>query len=122
MEKQTLAMLGRWRPVRSVVVAILLAGLLGIVPYLAQPQYQTEVATALEQILQPICLAGVVSSIKNRAGVYGGRSVEPMNLPAGHFVLDHGYGAHPPDEYYVIESRNPKVHGRCCALVRRVSV
>jgi antitoxin Phd_YefM of type II toxin-antitoxin system len=45
----------------------------------------------------------------------------PINLPAGHFVLDHGYGAHPPDEYYVIESRNPKVHGRCCALVRRVS-
>jgi hypothetical protein len=45
MEKQTLAMPGRSRPVRSVVVAILLAGLLGIVPYLAQPQYQTEVAT-----------------------------------------------------------------------------
>jgi hypothetical protein len=76
----------------------------------------------LSEILQPICLAGVVSSIKNRAGVYGGRSVEPINLPAGHFVLDHGYGAHPPDEYYAIESRNPKVHGRCCALVRRVSV
>jgi len=90
--------------------------------YFAQPQYQTEVATAPEQTLQPISLADVVSSIKNRAGVYGGRSVEPINLPAGHVVLDYGYGAHPPDEYYVIESRNPKAHGRCCALVRRVSV
>jgi len=90
--------------------------------YFAQPQSQTEMATALEQTLQPISLAGVVSSVKNRAGIYGGRSVEPINLPAGHFVLDYGYGAHPPDEYYVIESRNPKARGRCCALVRRVSV
>jgi hypothetical protein len=57
------------------------------------------VATALEQILQAICLAGVVSSIKNRAGVYGGRSVEPINLPTGHFVLNDGYGVHPLDEY-----------------------
>jgi len=35
----------------------------------------------------------------------------PLNLPAGHFGLGHGTGAHAPDEYYVIESSNPKVHG-----------
>jgi len=35
----------------------------------------------------------------------------PLNLPAGHFGLGHGSGAHAPDEYYLIESSNPKVQG-----------
>jgi acetylornithine deacetylase/succinyl-diaminopimelate desuccinylase-like protein len=35
----------------------------------------------------------------------------PLSLPAGHFGLGHGSGAHAPDEYYVIESTNPKVQG-----------
>jgi len=36
---------------------------------------------------------------------------EPLNLPAGHFGLGHGNGAHAPDEYYLIESNNLKVQG-----------
>jgi acetylornithine deacetylase/succinyl-diaminopimelate desuccinylase-like protein len=36
---------------------------------------------------------------------------EPLNLAAGHFGLGHGNGAHAPDEYYVIESKNPKLQG-----------
>ena len=36
---------------------------------------------------------------------------DPVRLPAGHFGLGHGNGAHAPDEYYVIESTNPKVQG-----------
>jgi len=36
---------------------------------------------------------------------------EPLKLPAGHFGLGHGGGAHAPDEFYVIESSNPKVEG-----------
>ena len=36
---------------------------------------------------------------------------EPLRLAAGHFGLGHGGGAHAPDEYYVIESANPKVKG-----------
>ena len=36
---------------------------------------------------------------------------EPLRLSAGHFGLGHGSGAHAPDEYYVIESKNPKVQG-----------
>ncbi|MBA2622449.1 MAG: M20/M25/M40 family metallo-hydrolase [Chthoniobacterales bacterium] len=36
---------------------------------------------------------------------------EPLKLPAGHFGLGHGGGAHAPDEFYVIESSNPKVQG-----------
>jgi len=36
---------------------------------------------------------------------------EPLHLAAGHFGLGHGNGAHAPDEYYVIESKNPRVQG-----------
>ena len=35
----------------------------------------------------------------------------PLKLASGHFGLGHGSGAHAPDEYYVIESTNPKVSG-----------
>ncbi len=35
----------------------------------------------------------------------------PLRLPAGHFGLGHGSGAHAPDEYFVIESSNPKTMG-----------
>jgi len=35
----------------------------------------------------------------------------PLNLPSGHFGLGHGSGAHAPDEYYLIESTNPKLRG-----------
>ena len=35
----------------------------------------------------------------------------PLKLPAGHFGLCHGSGAHAPDEYYVIEPSDPKLFG-----------
>jgi len=35
----------------------------------------------------------------------------PLHLPAGHFGLGHGSGAHAPDEYYVIDSANPNIQG-----------
>jgi acetylornithine deacetylase/succinyl-diaminopimelate desuccinylase-like protein len=36
---------------------------------------------------------------------------DPLHLAAGHFGLGHGSGAHAPDEYFVIESKNPKLQG-----------
>ena len=47
------------------------------------------------------------------AGSYPGYvfTGEPLKLPAAHFGLGHGSGAHAPDEYFVIESSNPKVAG-----------
>ncbi len=36
---------------------------------------------------------------------------KPLNLASGHFGLGHGSGAHAPDEYFVIESTNPKIEG-----------
>ena len=35
----------------------------------------------------------------------------PLRLPAGIFGLGHGGGAHAPNEYWIVESANPKVAG-----------
>jgi acetylornithine deacetylase/succinyl-diaminopimelate desuccinylase-like protein len=58
--------------------------------------------TGLDPILWP-----------RNAGSYPGYvfTDDPLKLPAGHFGLGHGSGAHAPDEYFVIESSNPKVMG-----------
>ena len=32
-----------------------------------------------------------------------------MSIPAAHFGIGHGSGAHAPNEYYLIDSTNPKV-------------
>ena len=47
------------------------------------------------------------------AGSYPGYvfTNEPLKLPAGHFGLGHGSGAHAPDEYFVIESTNKNFAG-----------
>jgi acetylornithine deacetylase/succinyl-diaminopimelate desuccinylase-like protein len=49
----------------------------------------------------------------SNAGSYPGYvfTGEPLKLAAGHFGLGHGSGAHAPDEYYIIESTNPKIQG-----------
>jgi acetylornithine deacetylase/succinyl-diaminopimelate desuccinylase-like protein len=44
----------------------------------------------------------------------------PVGLPAGHFGTGHGSRAHAPDEYYVIESSNPAVHGMAEATLSYV--
>ena len=35
----------------------------------------------------------------------------PLSLPAGHFGMGHGTGAHAPNEYYLVDSTNPEVAG-----------
>jgi len=45
---------------------------------------------------------------------------EPLKMPASHFWLGHGNGAHAPDEYYLIESSNPKVRGMDDAALSHV--
>jgi acetylornithine deacetylase/succinyl-diaminopimelate desuccinylase-like protein len=44
----------------------------------------------------------------------------PVSLPAGHFGLGHGNGAHAPNEYYLIESSNPAVRGMAGATLSYV--
>ena len=45
---------------------------------------------------------------------------EPLNLPAGHFGLGHGNGAHAPTEYYAIESADPRIQGMDGAVLSQV--
>jgi len=67
---------------------------------------KTELAVYRQFGLDPIVLP-------RNAGSWPGYvfTGEPMRLPAGHFGVGHGSGAHAPDEYYVIESSNPKIQG-----------
>lgn len=69
---------------------------------LIQAQISTLRAMGVDPLLWP-----------RNAGSYPGYifTGEPLNLAAGHFGLGHGSGAHGPDEYYLIESTNPKVQG-----------
>ncbi len=58
--------------------------------------------------------AGAAQSLFPRnAGSWPGSvfTQPPVSLPAGQFGLGHGSGAHAPNEYFVIESSNPKVQG-----------
>lgn len=57
---------------------------------------------------------GVKATLNPRlAGSWPGATftAPPVSIPAGHFGIGHGSGAHAPDEYYVVESTNPKVAG-----------
>ncbi len=57
---------------------------------------------------------GVPATLNPRlAGSWPGSAFTqpPVSLPAGQFGLGHGSGAHAPNEYFVIESSNPKVQG-----------
>jgi acetylornithine deacetylase/succinyl-diaminopimelate desuccinylase-like protein len=57
---------------------------------------------------------GIEVSLNPRsAGSWPGSvfTAPPVSLPAAHFGLGHGSGAHAPDEYYVIDSSNPRVMG-----------
>jgi acetylornithine deacetylase/succinyl-diaminopimelate desuccinylase-like protein len=67
---------------------------------------QTQVAVLKRAGIDPVMWP-------RNAGSYPGYvfTGEPLKLASGHFGLGHGSGAHAPDEYYVIESSNPKVEG-----------
>ena len=67
---------------------------------------QSQIAVYKQSGIDPILLP-------RKAGSWPGYvfTGDPLRLPAGHFGLGHGNGAHAPDEYYVIDSANPKVQG-----------
>jgi acetylornithine deacetylase/succinyl-diaminopimelate desuccinylase-like protein len=67
---------------------------------------QAQVAVYRQSGIDPIIMPRLAGSWPGY--VFTG---DPLRLPAGHFGLGHGGGAHAPDEYYVIESTNPKVQG-----------
>jgi acetylornithine deacetylase/succinyl-diaminopimelate desuccinylase-like protein len=46
----------------------------------------------------------------------------PVSLPAGQFGLGHGSGAHAPNEYFVIDSSNPRVQGISGAVMGFIDI
>ena len=52
-------------------------------------------------------------SAEGAVGSYPGYAFTdaPLKLAAGHFGLGYGTDQHAPDEFYLIESMNPKVQG-----------
>ncbi|WP_411157952.1 M20/M25/M40 family metallo-hydrolase [Sphingopyxis sp. LK2115] len=57
---------------------------------------------------------GVATSLNPRmAGSWPGVTftAPPVSIAAAHFGIGHGSGAHAPDEYFLIDSTNPKVAG-----------
>jgi acetylornithine deacetylase/succinyl-diaminopimelate desuccinylase-like protein len=57
---------------------------------------------------------GITPSLNPRlAGSWPGVTFTgaPLHLPASHFGMGYGTGAHAPNEFYLIESTNPKISG-----------
>lgn len=57
---------------------------------------------------------GVPANVNARlAGSWPGATftAPPVSIAAGHFGIGHGSGAHAPNEYFLIDSTNPKVAG-----------
>jgi acetylornithine deacetylase/succinyl-diaminopimelate desuccinylase-like protein len=64
--------------------------------------------------------AGVSAALNPRnAGSWPGAvfTAPPVAIPAAQFGLGHGGGAHAPDEYFVVDSANPKVMGLTGAVM-----
>jgi acetylornithine deacetylase/succinyl-diaminopimelate desuccinylase-like protein len=78
------------------------------------PTSTTAAAPLIQSQVSVLKRAGIDPVLWPRnAGSYPGYvfTNPPLSLPSGHFGLGHGSGAHAPDEYYVIDSTNPKVLG-----------
>lgn len=78
------------------------------------PTETAEDSRIIQAELETYRRAGVTASLNPRlAGSWPGAvfTAPPVSLPAGHFGLGHGSGAHAPDEYYVVDSTNPHVAG-----------
>ena len=68
------------------------------------PLIQAQLAVLRRAGIEPVVMPRIAGSYPGY--VFTG---EPLRLPAGHFGLGHGSGAHAPDEYFVIEPSNPSV-------------
>jgi acetylornithine deacetylase/succinyl-diaminopimelate desuccinylase-like protein len=70
------------------------------------PLIQAQIAVLKRNGIEPVLWPRL-------AGSYPGFifTEPPLSLPSGHFGIGHGGGQHAPDEYFLIESTNPKVQG-----------
>jgi acetylornithine deacetylase/succinyl-diaminopimelate desuccinylase-like protein len=78
------------------------------------PTETTENSTVIQAQLAVFKQAGAPATLYPRsAGSWPGAvfTGPPLKLPAGQFGLGYGQGAHAPDEFFLVESTNPKVAG-----------
>ncbi len=69
--------------------------------------------------------AGARTALNPRlAGSWPGAvfTAAPVNIPAGQFGLGHGNGAHAPNEYFLIDSSNPRVQGLSGAVMGFIDI
>jgi acetylornithine deacetylase/succinyl-diaminopimelate desuccinylase-like protein len=78
------------------------------------PTETAEDSSIIRAILQTYRARGIEPNLNPRAaGSWPGYifTGKPVSLPAGHFGLGWGTGAHAPNEVYLVESSNPKISG-----------
>jgi len=78
------------------------------------PTQTDENSSVIQAALKTYGDMGITTSMNPRlAGSWPGVRFTgpPVSLPAGQFGAGYGTGAHAPDEFFVIESSNPKVAG-----------
>ncbi len=78
------------------------------------PTQTDENSSVIQAALATYRDMGVVTSLNPRlAGSWPGVRFTgpPVSLPAGQFGAGYGTGAHAPDEFFLIESSNPKIAG-----------
>ena len=78
------------------------------------PTETAEDSAIIGAVMRAYDKAGVTYTKNARlAGSWPGAmfTAPPLSMAAAHFGLGHGNGAHAPDEYYLVDSTNPKVAG-----------
>lgn len=70
------------------------------------PLIQAQVAVLKRSGIEPLLWPRLAGSWPGYAF-----TAPPLSLAAGHFGLGHGSGQHAPNEYFLIESTNPKLQG-----------
>jgi acetylornithine deacetylase/succinyl-diaminopimelate desuccinylase-like protein len=78
------------------------------------PTETAETSGVIQAQLAVFKKAGAAATLYPRsAGSWPGAvfTGAPLKLPAGQFGLGYGQGAHAPDEFFLVESSNPKVAG-----------
>ncbi|HXC56443.1 MAG TPA: M20/M25/M40 family metallo-hydrolase [Rhizomicrobium sp.] len=78
------------------------------------PNHTDEMSTLIQSEIALYTRLGYPPSLSPRgAGSWPGVNFTgaPLHLPASHYGMGYGTGAHAPNEFYVIESSNPKIYG-----------
>ncbi|MEQ1811685.1 MAG: M20/M25/M40 family metallo-hydrolase [Terricaulis sp.] len=89
------------------------------------PTETAEDSAIVQAQLAAYRLGGARAALNPRlAGSWPGAvfTAAPVSIPAGQFGLGHGNGAHAPNEYFLIDSNNPRVQGLSGAVMGFIDI